>query len=98
VGVPPDAAGLQAVVASHHAYPNPFNPRTTIAFTLARNAQVRLPIYDLRGRQVAVLVDGELPAGRHEVLWDAAGLPSGLYVYRIIGDGQFASAKLQLVR
>jgi hypothetical protein len=98
VGVPPGAAGLQAVVASHQAYPNPFNPRTTIAFTLARNAQVRLPIYDLRGRQVAVLVDGELPAGRHEVLWDAAGLPSGLYVYRIIGDGQFASAKLQLVR
>ena len=69
-------------------YPNPFNPHTNIAFALADYQPVRLAVYSLDGRQVAVLVDEVLPAGRHEVVWngcDLQGRPlaSGTYFYRI---------------
>ena len=64
-------------------YPNPFNPQTTIAFSMPEAAAVRLTVYDLLGRRVALLVDGNLAAGRHEVRFDAANLPSGQYLYRL---------------
>ncbi len=64
-------------------YPNPFNPSTTIAFSLPEDARVRLTVFDAIGRPVANLVDGHVAAGRHTVDFDAAGLPSGTYFYRI---------------
>ncbi|MEZ4699233.1 MAG: DUF839 domain-containing protein [Rhodothermales bacterium] len=64
-------------------YPNPFNPTTTIAFSLPETAQVRLTVFDAIGRTVATLASGELPAGRHEVTFDATGFASGLYYYRL---------------
>ncbi|MDZ4698153.1 MAG: DUF4397 domain-containing protein [Rhodothermales bacterium] len=64
-------------------YPNPFNPVTTIAFALPEAGQVRLAVYDMLGRQVRVLVDQAMAAGRAEVSFDAAGLPTGSYLYRI---------------
>ena len=78
--------------------PNPFNPVTTIAFRLPRALPVRLTVYDLRGREVARLVDGELPAGAHEVAWDATGCASGLYVCRLEGPGVLETRKLTLVK
>ncbi|MDX1546052.1 MAG: T9SS type A sorting domain-containing protein, partial [Rhodothermales bacterium] len=70
-------------------YPNPFNPRTTIEFALPEATPVRLAVYDVTGREVARLVDGSLDAGRHRVTFDATGLPSGIYFYRITA-GVFA--------
>ncbi|MEM9666191.1 MAG: CBM35 domain-containing protein [Bacteroidota bacterium] len=69
-------------------YPNPFNPTTTIAFSLGNADQVTLTVYDVLGRRVHTLVDGNLPSGRHQFTWqgrDAAGslAASGVYFYRL---------------
>lgn len=64
-------------------YPNPFNPNTTIPFTLQVKQDVSLKIYDLRGRLVEVLVDAELTPGDYAIPFHAAGLSSGRYVYKL---------------
>ena len=79
-------------------YPNPFNPHTSIAFALADQQPVQLAVYNLDGRQVAVLVDEVLPAGRHEIVWngcDLQGRPlaSGTYFYRITA-GSFKESRV----
>ncbi len=63
--------------------PNPFNPSTTIQFELPVGGEVRLSIYNLRGELVSVLVDGELPAGRHRVGFEATPLATGVYFCRL---------------
>ena len=67
----------------HEAYPNPFNPSTTLGFTLTESARVRLIVYDVLGREIERLVDGVQEAGVHEVQFDASHLPSGTYLYRL---------------
>ncbi len=69
-------------------YPNPFNPETIIEYTLPRAESVRLVVYDLLGREVARLVDGLQPAGRHRVRFAAGELSSGAYVYRLETAGE----------
>lgn len=78
--------------------PNPFNPITEVAFTLAQESPVRLTVYNLRGQQVARLVEGTLGAGEHTVTWDATGQPSGVYFYRLEGPGFSESLKMTLVK
>lgn len=84
-------------------YPNPFNPMTTIAFTLPADQRITLAVFDLRGRCVATLIDGELPAGRHEAVWrgrDDRGreVGSGTYVYRLTADGRTLTDKMLLLK
>ncbi|MGI9174433.1 MAG: T9SS type A sorting domain-containing protein, partial [Rhodothermales bacterium] len=74
---------LPGEVTLEAAYPNPFNPRTTIRYSLPREAQVRLTVHDALGREVARLVEAQQPAGRYEVLFDAVAQASGIYFYRI---------------
>lgn len=64
-------------------YPNPFNPSTTIPFSLPHDMQVSLRVYNILGQHVATLVNERLTSGRHEVRFDAANLSSGYYVYRL---------------
>ncbi|SHK43897.1 CHRD domain-containing protein [Rhodothermus profundi] len=64
-------------------YPNPFRDRTTITFALPRATRATLAVYNLLGQRVATLVDGFLPAGRFQVVFDAFALPTGLYQYRL---------------
>ena len=64
-------------------YPNPFNPITTIRFDIPEAMPVRLEVYDMLGRVVSVLVDGDLSPGTHEVSFDAGTLSSGMYIYRL---------------
>ena len=64
-------------------YPNPFNPVTTIRYELPVNSNVRLEVYDILGRRVAVLVEGLIESGAHEVAFDASNLASGVYLYRL---------------
>jgi len=77
-------------------YPNPFNPTTTINFSLGSSDNVKLSVYDLSGRLVSTLVDGSREAGTHAVSFDASGLASGVYVYRLTAGAQTASAKMIL--
>jgi hypothetical protein len=79
-------------------YPNPFNPQTTIGFALPQSGQVRLVVYDVLGRAVARLVEGTLAAGRHEVVFDASGLPTGVYLYRLEADGFVQVRRMLLVK
>jgi hypothetical protein len=65
------------------AYPNPFNPATTIRFGLREAGQINLSVYDIVGRHVATLANGPMEAGSHEVTFQADNLPSGTYVYRL---------------
>ena len=68
-------------------YPNPFNPETTIHLALPVASHVVVEVYDVLGRQVASLVERELEAGRHSVVFDARGLASGIYMYRMAAEG-----------
>jgi hypothetical protein len=73
-------------------YPNPFNPTTTITYSIPKESQVNLKIYDVMGREVAVLVNGRQQAGAYEVKFDAASLASGTYFYKLTA-GDFISVK-----
>jgi hypothetical protein len=77
-------------------YPNPFNPSTTIDFQLSRALEVDLRVYGPTGSEAAVLVDGALQAGRHRVVFNGSGLPSGMYVYRLRAGGEAVSGKMIL--
>ena len=69
-------------------YPNPFNATTTIQFTVAKEAPVRISVFDVSGRQVAVLADQNYAPGQHEVQWNANDLASGMYFYRMESAGK----------
>ncbi len=97
------ATDLPAATRLLAVYPNPFNPRATIAYELARAGRARLAVYDLSGRHVATLVDAERAAGRHEAVWqgrDQAGRPvaSGGYYVRLEADGIRQLRKMMLLR
>ena len=76
--------------------PNPFNPITTINYSLANDSHVRITVYNTLGQVVAVLVDGYQTKGLHSVIWNVHGQPSGFYVYRLEADGFSASKKMFL--
>ncbi len=94
------AAGDEPVVPTRIVgnVPNPFNPRTSIAFDLATGGQARLEIYDVRGRLVARLVDADLPAGRHTAVWEDASVASGIYFARLSAAGRTEVHKMTLLR
>jgi len=106
-----DGADLSAVpgavlspVALYPNVPNPFNPRTTIAFDLQQPATVRLQVYSLAGRLVCTLMDGEAAdVGRHERTWwgrddDGRQVASGVYFYRLEADGHAEAKRMALVK
>jgi hypothetical protein len=82
----------------YNAYPNPFNPSTTIRFDLPDAARVQLVVFDMLGREVAVLVDEERPAGQHAVKFDAGRLSSGVYIYRLQAGNFVQTKKLTLMK
>ncbi len=84
--------------ALYQNYPNPFNPSTTITFAVPKEALVTLCIYNLLGEKVAVLVSQELHAGYYRTTWNAADMPSGVYVYRLEAGTFVESRKLTLLR
>ena len=95
----PEEASVPAVFHLGQNYPNPFNPATMIEFTLAKSERTSVTVYDLLGRSVAHLVDQELPAGMvHRVSFDGAGLPSGVYVVRLVSGMSSSSRKVVLMK
>jgi len=81
-----------------HAVPNPFNPTTTIGFSLSEASHVTLSVYDLQGRQMATLINGWREAGNHEVTFQAGDLPSGIYIYRVTAGKFNSSGKMVLMK
>ncbi|MDO8549419.1 MAG: T9SS type A sorting domain-containing protein, partial [Ignavibacteria bacterium] len=79
-------------------YPNPFNPTTKINFSVPRNSLVTLKVYDVLGKEVATLVNGEMNSGNYEVDFNAANLASGLYIYKIQAGSFSSSMKMMLLK
>jgi len=79
-------------------YPNPFNPSTRITYSLPQSRGVSLKVYDLLGREVATLVDGNQKAGQHTVRFNADHLSSGIYFYRLRAGGETKIRKMTLVK
>ena len=79
-------------------YPNPFNPSTTIKYSIPEDGFVKLAIYNMLGEEVAAIVNTTQKAGRYEVNFNASGLASGVYVYRIEAANFTASKKLMLMK
>jgi hypothetical protein len=79
-------------------YPNPFNPSTSIQFTIAEPGIVSLKIYDILGREIAVLINNYMQSGTHSITFDASSLPSGVYCYRIEAGDYSAGRKMILLK
>jgi hypothetical protein len=103
--VEPLKAALPDRMRLENAYPNPFNPSTTIRFTVGPNwvegrqeHRVRLAVYDLLGREVAVLADRILQPGEHTVRWNASGFSSGMYFVRLSAGSEILTSKVVLAK
>ncbi len=79
-------------------FPNPFNPTTTITFLVHPSQHVSLKVFDVLGREIATLVNENLEAGKYRISYDAIGLPSGAYFYRLASSGYFETKRMLLVR
>jgi len=80
------------------AWPNPFNPMTSIRFGLPEAQKVRVAVYDVVGRQIEVLADGVMSEGYHTLRFDASTLPSGIYLLRLDARGESMTHKLMLLK
>ncbi len=95
-GVEP--SGLPRAFNLSQNYPNPFNPSTVISFALPRASHVKLEVFNILGQSVVTLVDRQLPAGNHQVTFEGAGFPSGIYFYRLDYNGGNLTRKMTLVK
>ena len=93
-----DAPPAPAVLSLSPPAPNPFRGVTTIAFRLPDARHVSLRVHDVAGREVAILADGMMPAGRHELRFDARGLKHGVYFYTLRAGALVESRKMLIVR
>jgi hypothetical protein len=90
--------GLPTVTSLAQNYPNPFNAETNISFSLAEAGNVSLEVYDLSGRLVTTLVDGQMEAGEHVVSWDASSVSSGVYFLRLATADFSATKTMNLLK
>ncbi|MCR9131231.1 MAG: T9SS type A sorting domain-containing protein [bacterium] len=91
--------GVPTNFALEQNYPNPFNPSTNINFALPQTSKVTLTVYDMLGRKVATLINGEqLQAANHSVKFDASALASGMYIYRIEAGSFVSTRKMMLIK
>ena len=98
VGISSNTNEIPAEFKLYTNYPNPFNPVTKIKFDLPNASNAKLFVYDILGREVSRIIDGELKAGKYEADFDASNLPSGVYFYRLITDGFTDTKKMLLIK
>jgi len=92
------AKALPTAYALEQNYPNPFGEATEIRFALPEAGSVSLVVYDIMGREVTRLAEGNRPAGIHRVRWDASSLPSGVYLYRLTTKGYTETRRMTVIR
>jgi hypothetical protein len=98
VGAPEEAQVLPGGFVLYSAYPNPFNPTTVISFDLPSESHVSVDIYNVLGQKVTTLNDGSLPAGHHEMNWDASNVGSGVYFARVTTEHNRGVVKMMLLK
>lgn len=98
IGITPISNILPGEFMLQQNYPNPFNPVTNIRFSIPKSGNVRLIVYDIAGKQVAELVNGELSAGEYNADFDASGLASGVYFYELITSEFTGVKKMVLIK
>ena len=82
----------------NQAYPNPFNPTTTLSFAIPVDSEVLLKVYNLQGREVSTLISGYMDAGYHSIIWDANSYASGVYFVKMQAGDFFKTQKLMLIK
>ena len=98
-----ELASVAAATALAGAFPNPFNPSTSIRFRLGAPGRARLELFDAAGKRLAILLDERLAAGPHELQWGGVGadgqpLPSGVYALRLLANGFRDTQKLTILK
>lgn len=92
IGINGNSNELPAGFSLEQNYPNPFNPSTSISYNVGASSFVNIKVFDLTGKEIAVLLNESKPAGRYSVEWNATDLPSGIYYYRL-ETGSFSQTK-----
>ncbi len=91
-------AAIVTEYALHQNYPNPFNPTTTLSFDLMESGFASLKVYNLLGQEVVTVISGIMERGRHVAVFDAADLPSGIYIYRLEAGDFVDQKKMMLMK
>jgi hypothetical protein len=95
---PPPSLPIPASQLMAVNYPNPFNPVTTIEYSLPLTSRVEVKIFDLGGREIAQLVRATQSAGTYQVTWDGSSAPSGIYIYRVTAGKAVAAGRMVLLK
>ncbi|MCK9995938.1 MAG: S8 family serine peptidase [Candidatus Krumholzibacteria bacterium] len=101
--VPDDHAGIPAAFRVEQNFPNPFNPKTTIRFSLPAAGRTRVAIFDVAGHHVKTLIDEDLPAQAHQVVWtgeddNGRGVAAGIYFYMVTNGADRSVGRMALVK
>ncbi len=98
IGIDPPSVNIPSRFSLSQNYPNPFNPVTIIKFDIPKEGFVKLAVYDILGRETAVLINREMKAGSYSADWNASGFPSGIYFYRLESADYKETKKMILIK
>ncbi|MBI5404040.1 MAG: T9SS type A sorting domain-containing protein, partial [Ignavibacteriae bacterium] len=98
VGIDPIGNKIPETYKLFQNYPNPFNPSTSIKFDLSGNENVTLKIFDLNGKEIAVLINEKLESGSYLLIWNASQYPSGIYFYKLQTEKFVETKKMVLIK
>jgi len=98
VGIEPVSNEIPKVFKLYTNYPNPFNPVTKIKFDIAKNTNAKLYVYDILGKVVETLINGDISAGKYEITFDASSLSSGVYFYKLVTNDFVDTKKMLLIK
>ena len=98
IGIEPVSNEIPKEFKLYNNFPNPFNPATKIKFDISKNTKVSLIVYDILGREVSTIVQGDINAGRYEVTFDGTSLSSGIYFYKLVTSDFVDTKKMMLIK
>ena len=93
-----DSNPIPSEFALEQNFPNPFNPKTIIKFSIPNNGLVKMGVYDIMGREVEILINKKMMAGRYSIIWNGNNVPSGVYLIRIESDNFKQTKKALLLK